>query len=229
MPLTKARGNMYEWVTDNHTHLRGACDHKCHYCYVASTTAGRTGHYQGPMRLAEHEFKVNYGSGKTIFLEYMSDIGAPGVSWEWLCRIIHHAGVWPDNSYVIQTKNPLVIIDAARMLPPKNIIGTTIETNRPVRGCTAPLAGKRAWAMGVMAAYPEIAERFVTIEPIMKFDLEQMVDLIKAAQPDWVNIGADSKKHNLPEPTRGEVLALASELSNFTTIRNKDNLERLVG
>ncbi len=44
-------------------------------------------------------------------------------------------------------------------------------------------------------------EVMVTIEPIMDFDLEPFVEMIKNTKPKFVNIGADSKGHNLPEPS----------------------------
>jgi hypothetical protein len=44
--------------------------------------------------------------------------------------------------------------------------------------------------------------RYVTIEPIMDFDLEKMVDLIRKCKPVQVNIGADSGNNHLPEPVK---------------------------
>jgi hypothetical protein len=70
--------------------------------------------------------------------------------------------------------------------------------------------------------------KMVTIEPVMDFDLEPFVEMIKAIKPEWVNIGADSKNHNLPEPSKDKVFALISRLSQFTEIRRKSNLDRLV-
>jgi hypothetical protein len=70
--------------------------------------------------------------------------------------------------------------------------------------------------------------KFVTIEPIMQFDCEQLADLIAQADPEWVNIGADSKGHHLPEPTYGEVMILHDELlRRGIEVRKKCNLERL--
>jgi DNA repair photolyase len=72
-------------------------------------------------------------------------------------------------------------------------------------------------------------EIYVTIEPIIKFDLKEMVELIKRCKPIQVNIGANSKPDiiELSEPTKDEVSKLIKELSKFTTVRLKDNLKRL--
>ena len=66
MPLKKASGNMYTWVTHIHTHLGGECDHRCRYCYVKSGRAKNAPRYQGPTRLLEQELTVNYGVGEKI-------------------------------------------------------------------------------------------------------------------------------------------------------------------
>lgn len=71
-------------------------------------------------------------------------------------------------------------------------------------------------------------ETFVTIEPILDFNLNTMVDLLKQCNPKQVNIGADSGRNNLPEPTKEKVLELVSELQKFTIIHNKSNLQRLL-
>ena len=71
-------------------------------------------------------------------------------------------------------------------------------------------------------------ETFVTIEPILDFNLNTMVDLLKQCNPEQVNIGADSGRNNLPEPSKEKVLELVSELQKFTIIHNKSNLQRLL-
>ena len=68
----------------------------------------------------------------------------------------------------------------------------------------------------------------VTIEPIMDFDLEVFYDWIRDARPAWVNIGADSKGHKLPEPSKEKIEALITELKKFTEVRIKPNLSRLI-
>ena len=45
---------------------------------------------------------------------------------------------------------------------------------------------------------------------------------------EQVNIGADSGRNNLPEPSKSKVLELVSELQKFTIIHNKSNLQRLL-
>src|SRR3990167_5227085 len=69
---------------------------------------------------------------------------------------------------------------------------------------------------------------FVTIEPIMVFDLEEFAGRIRDIDPIFVNIGADSKGHNLPEPSWEEVRALIDKIREAgIEVRLKKNLNRL--
>lgn len=88
----------------------------------------------------------------------------------------------------------------------------------------APAPRVRANEMSFITTTP----KHLTIEPIMDFDLPEMVDLIKTANPLKVNIGADSKNNHLPEPSKEKLLALIDELKKFTVIDQKRNLSRLL-
>ncbi|MCJ7804464.1 hypothetical protein MUP35_01890 [Patescibacteria group bacterium] len=69
---------------------------------------------------------------------------------------------------------------------------------------------------------------FVSIEPILDFDLDKFIFDIKIANPKFVSIGADSKGHNLVEPNGIKIKQLIQELSKFTEVRLKSNLNRLI-
>jgi hypothetical protein len=58
--------------------------------------------------------------------------------------------------------------------------------------------------------------------------MEEMVKLIKRCKPTQVSIGADSKKHKLPEPSKEKILELIEKLSEFTEVDIKDNLYRII-
>lgn len=88
----------------------------------------------------------------------------------------------------------------------------------------APLPSERAESMYKITGY----EKQVTIEPLLDFDLNELVTLIKICKPHKVNIGADSKNNHLPEPSKEKILALIYELKKFTVIDQKRNLDRLL-
>lgn len=231
MSLTKSKGNMYPWVTHTHSHLGGECPHRCSYCYVDNPRFGRPAKYTGPIRLLEGEFGVKYGAGKTIFIENCNDLFAEAVPYEFICRILKHCQEWPHNTYVFQTKNPGRMRLASLRIPANSIVGTTIETNRhfPEVMRDAPTAWLRHWDMMLLRdARPDL-KLFVTIEPILSFDLEILVEGLIALQPDFVNIGADSKGKGLPEPSGNDVRALIAGLHQAgIELRQKHNLDRLL-
>ena len=79
--------------------------------------------------------------------------------------------------------------------------------------------------MEQVAAY---FESFVTLEPILDFDVGELFDMLVYISPAFVNIGADSKGNGLDEPTFEKIMELY-ELLQTTDIevRKKLNLERL--
>lgn len=223
MPLNKTKGNMYPWVTHTHSHLGGECPHKCTYCYVDSFRQ-RVPKYQGELRLIEKELLVPYGKGKTIFIEHCNDLFAENVPDGTILMILNHANRYPENIYVFQTKNPKRYMDYHLCFPPHLILGTTIETNRDIPDIgNAPSPENRLSSMINLKA-----RKFITIEPILDFDIGDFVNLIFAVEPEFVNIGADSKRHNLPEPSMEKVQALIDKLTGHgIEIREKSNLGRL--
>jgi len=247
MPLVASRGNMYPWCTHCHSHMRGGCGHQCSYCYVRSFRNYQRD-WTGPVRLIEKELTVNYyrpwtdkdgvdhpdGTGKTIFIEHCNDMFAEEVPDEFISRILEHTCVYPKNHYLFQTKNPGRMIywydDMPSVILPANILGTTIETNRKIPQSKAPSPKERYEAMCELTTMVGNDDKLmVTIEPILKFDLDVLSKWIIDIAPDFINLGADSKHHNLPEPTRDEVLALVKVLEeNGVHINKKSNLERLV-
>lgn len=231
MPLTKSIGNMYSWVTHMHSHLGGKCPHQCLYCYVGKSRYGVIPRYEGEIRLIEKELKVNYGEGKTIFVEHMNDMFADSVPFDCIAQILDHCNKYPRNTYVFQSKNTARMASLIHIFPPKSVVGTTIETNRELDNISkAPKPQFRTIGMLNSNYYStNILQKFVTIEPIIAFDLDVMLMWLTTIKPDFINIGADSKKCGLPEPTAKEVNDLIQGIKDAgLTIRVKNNLQRLL-
>lgn len=224
--MTEAKGNMYPGV-EPWNPLAGACLHGCSYC---STNTWRRypviqSKYSGEIRLDYKVFGKTLGKGKTIFVVAQNDLFAEGVPDSYIEEILNYCNRF-DNTYLFQSKNPNRFINWFQWFPDKTILCTTIETNRfyPSIMGDVPRPVDRAIAMGHLSEF----KRQITIEPIINFDLDELVNLIKIAHPDSVNIGADSKRNDLPEPSSDKVLALINELKKFTVIDEKRNLQRLL-
>jgi len=219
MGLNIAKGNMYRYITHTWNTLKGKCEHDCSYCYMKRWKR------QNALRFDSKELKTDLGEGNFIFAGSSCDLFAGNVSPEWIKLTLEHCSKY-NNKYLFQTKNPAKLMTFKDELPDDLVICTTIETNRfyPEIMANSPKPEFRAQSMSELYEFV----RFVTIEPIMDFDLPELVELIKLCCPVQVNIGADSGGHKLPEPSKEKILDLISELSKFTVVVQKKNLRRLL-
>jgi DNA repair photolyase len=215
MGLNISKGNMYEFVTHTWNTIKGECFHDCSYCYMKRW--GKLKHVHFDVK----ELNTDLGEGNFIFVGSGCDMWADNIPDEWIFTTLCHCNKF-DNSYLFQTKNPHNI---RRILIPNSHVCVTLETNRhyPEIMRNSPTPKQRVEQMKLIR-HP----LYITIEPIMDFDLHEFLEILKECEPIQVNIGADSGNHKLPEPPLEKVLELITELGKFTTIHNKSNLGRLL-
>lgn len=209
---------MYDFITHTWNVIKGKCPHDCEYCYMKAFP-------QPELHFDEKELKTDLGSGNKIFVGSSCDMWADKISDRWLLPIMQKYIDNPDNTYLFQSKNPGRFLKTQFI---KNtILATTIETNRhyPCMG-NAPSTEKRHEALAKLQGLGQTV--MVTIEPILDFDLHDLLIMLRWIHPAWVNIGADSKHHNLPEPPAKKILELIEGLKEFTEVRQKNNLSRLL-
>lgn len=222
MGLNISKGNMYEFITHTWNTIKGECLHDCSYCYMK-----RWGKLK-PVRFDEKELKTDLGTGNFIFVGSSCDMFAENIPDEWIKKTLKHMEKF-DSKYLLQTKNPQRVLDYidACVITDKCTVCTTIESDSfyPDIMKNSPQPMQRSIAMQELS---EVIDTYVTIEPILEFNLEHMATMIKRCNPKQVNIGADSGRNNLPEPSKSKVLELVSELQKFTIIHNKSNLQRLL-
>lgn len=225
MALNLQKGNMYGFVTHTWNTVKGKCPHNCAYCYMHQFP-------QKDMRFDKKELDTYLKTEKIIFVGSSCDMWADDVPSEWIKSTVVHCAKHPRNEYLFQSKNPIRFLEIKNYMRPKNIIlATTLETNRD------DLAGEYSDAPTISARVNQmvqVKEEFdcrimITIEPIMDLDPGPMVDLIELLKPQQINIGADSKQHNLPEPSQDTVYDLINRLEvlNYNLILKK-NLKRLI-
>jgi hypothetical protein len=142
----------------------------------------------------------------------------------WIAETLHRCMDF-NNTYLFQSKNPRRFSDFFNHLTTDTKFCTTIETNRFYDKHMGNTPGPKDRAY-FMSEWP--FDRYVTIEPIMDFDLWELVEIIKMIEPKQVNIGADSGNNGLPEPSREKLLQLIDALKDFTVIDQKRNLSRLL-
>ncbi len=224
--LKLAKGNMYEWVSHTKSFLAGECLHKCSYCYVQKNPFGVSKRYKGKLRIVEKEFFEDIGSNKTIFIEHMNDLFAEGLPDIFINRVLDYCKKY-NNVYVFQTKNPKRAYEYIKQMPEKFMMGTTIESDKYYPNISkAPKPEERAEGISKFKNFP--VKTFITIEPILDFDIDIFSKMIIDIRPDFVNIGADSKNCSLPEPKPPKIIKLISILQGENIIvKRKSNLVRI--
>ena len=220
--LNKQKGNMYSWVTHTWNPICGYCSHDCSYCFIKASPWDN-----GILRLNTKALKDNLGEGNTIFVGSSTDMFAEDVPNEWIEDVLNIFNKYPTNNYVFQSKNPLRFIEFEHLYPRHTQLGTTIESNRNYDLSKAPPVLQRKRAIQCLRNDHNI---FVTIEPILDFEPAILSSWMKDISPFTINIGADSKNHDLPEPTKEKIEQFLFLMKNCTYIRikQKDNLKRLL-
>lgn len=213
MGLNTSKGNMYDFVTHTWNVVKGQCYHDCSYCYMK-----RFGTLK-PVRFDRKELKTDLGKGNFIFVGSSCDMFSQVIPDEWVNDVLDHCKKF-DNQYLLQTKNPAAF--ARFKFDERFILGTTIESNRwYISYGRSPSPRDRACALALVSQ-----KKFVTIEPVLDFDVERLAEIIMIAEPDWVNIGADTGNNGMPEPSPSKIRALIAALSG-TRIEIKKNMKRI--
>jgi len=217
-----SRSDMYEWIDRRWNPVKGECGFGCEYCYTK-----RWGK-QRPIHLDEQELRVDLGSDNFIFVCSGCDLFHPAISDFWIAQICVHARDFPYNRYLFHTKNPariLELTDRGFSWPPGTVFCVTAESDikYPQMG-SAPDPAFRLMDLSKIKN-----SRMVTIEPVMTMQfIPYFSELILKCEPEQVNIGADSGRNKLTEPTREELEELIEQLAPHTKVKLKKNLRRLL-
>lgn len=230
--LKKSTGNMYEFVTHTWNPIVGKCYHNCKYCYVKKYG----NEVSEEMRLKKEYLEDDFGSGNFIFVGSGIDLFAENIDDGWIRRVLdkcdrdNHDLFGTKNKFLFQSKNPKRILQYIEHPVFKDsAVCTTIETNRyyPSIMNNSPVVNERALAMNEIAS--KGIETYLTIEPIMAFDIDELVRLIRLCKPVQVNIGANTNNSvPVPEPTSEDIDALINLIKDECKVEIKSNLKRLI-
>ena len=220
---------MYKFVTHTWNPIKGICYHHCRYCYMRYLLNEP---FLRPPVLVEGEFSRNLNEAKVIFVGSSIDMFVKDIPDEWITKILDHCASFNEDKpegghivFLLQSKDPARILQFAHHpIMDHAIVATTLETNRydsNIMG-NSPKIIDRALAMEQMADIGIYT--MVTAEPLMDFDLDEFVDIIRRCNPRRVNIGKNSAKdYRVLEPDPKKVRELVTSLRSFTRVEIKKN------
>jgi len=212
---TRKKNNMYATSVHQWNPFKG-CKFACTYCSASfQRQAKRQKHrcrkcyeyvpHEHPERLNERLPKTN--DEEFIFVCASGDPAF--ASYEYFEKTLGRIRIEKDKTFLIQSKNPAVFLEHS--FPENVILGTTIETNRDdiaAKYSKAPVPSMRKEAMCKLN-HPR---KMITIESILKFDLEQLVSWVLEINPEMVWVGYNSKKRCEDNPTINDFKALITRL-----------------
>jgi len=224
---------MYPFITNTHNPIGGGhviqqdgsitgC-YNCTYCWAsAMKNRYKWPKYLGEYRFIEKEFYVRYKEDDFTFVCDMIDIGK--LSIPLLVQLFNWLKDRPGKILTV-TKNPKIYATLYNMgieIPDNIYLGATIESDKNYPSISkAPSQFDRLYWMQVISQL-EIGDRlFISIEPVMDFDLKGFENILYTIKPWAVAIGYDNYNNGLPEPELSKVKNLISELEKYTTVYKK--------
>ncbi len=217
---------MFRAVSETWNPFHG-CEFSCDYCWAKGLVITKLKHmerYRNGFEpgFEEKDLKRRFKPGSLVAVSLMGDIAF--CKQEWLDRILARIREFPETNFLLQTKNPAIFRDMD--IPMNCYASTTIETNRNNKHSKAPTAHARYIAM-LELDHPR---KFISIEPVMDFDLIPMSKWLKDIMPSIVEIGADNYNKGLPAPPWWKVDHLIIELEEQgITVNRKSGLNKLRG
>jgi len=160
----------------------------------------------------EHPERLTQSLPNTGFMQFIFTCSSGDIAFcntASLGKIIDRIRTEPNKIFLLQSKWPLTF---RRFTFPKNVIlGTTLETNRDdlYKGISkAPKPSLR------YTTFLDVKHslKMVTIEPVIDFDKNVMLDWVTSINPCMVWLGYDSQQNHLPEPNLEKVKNLYWEL-----------------
>ncbi|KKM67080.1 hypothetical protein LCGC14_1474660 [marine sediment metagenome] len=218
------KGNMYEDAIYRWNVFVG-CEFDCIYCKKSFKAQMRRQIHNcelcGNYIPHFHEERLNKKLPKTRGDQFIW-VGSSGdisfISNDNMEHILNKIKEYPDRTFFFQTKDPEWF--SQWVFPSNTILGITLETDRNTKlleFSKAPSPLTRFYDFKDIKHH----RKFITIEPILKFNLGVFLRMIQGLKPERIYIGYDSKKNNLPEPSLKKVRHLISIMKDFTKVKEK--------
>ncbi len=200
------------------------CNFQCSYCWARQLAQTRLkGSYPFGFipTTRPDRFSKRFKPNDFVFVCDMGDIAfAPSIVAQ---VILDHVDKYPETKFLLCTKDPN-IFRQVKFNQANLYLGTTIESNRDYKVSRAPSVRNRTLVMRSLTH----AHKFLSIEPIMDFDIDTFLAWIAQIKPEIIEIGADNYKHNLHEPSATKIQSFIEEAKDICpTVILKAGIERL--
>jgi len=212
---------MFPIIDYCHNPVEG-CLHGCIYCWARKKAKNKLKNTSFRPQLNRKKLKERFKPGYLIFEVDNGDLWGDWVPREWISAVLGYVRKYPKVYFLFLTKNPARYHEFLDYFPENAVLGATIETNRDdlykkYRISRAPLPSERYRAMKEL----DWDLKIISIEPILKFELERFVKWIVDIDPVIVFVGYDNYNNRLPEPSLAETLKLLDRLEHITIVVRK--------
>jgi len=202
------------------------CLHKCSYCWarrLAETKLKDIERYKDGFqpKLVEKELSKRFHK-QFVFVSDMGDLFGKWVPSEWILKVIDTVKKSPSSNFLFLTKNPIRYFEFVNVYPENVVLGATIETNRDYHVSNSPTPAERQDCMRELP----FKNKIVSVEPIMDFDLETMIQWLREIGPVLVHVGYDNYRCRLAEPQLSKTMQLIRNLETFTRVKKLTIRER---
>ena len=205
------------------------CLFECYYggCWARNLALNKLNHlprYSDGFKpkFIEKELLKRFKPEEFVAVSLMGDISFATTTE--VVRILGRIRQFPQTNFLIQSKNPVKFFDWGVTFPLNVYLATTIETNRVFNLTKAPPPITRYQTIARFS-HPH---KFISIEPILNFDLGVLVEWMREISPEIIEVGADNYSNGLSEPPWWKVEALLKGLKDFCPkVVEKEGLERL--
>lgn len=158
-----------------------------------------------------------------IFVVAHGDLFGRWVDHRIIYKILAVCSVTHKEMWFFESKNPKRYLEFKDFFPKNTVLSTTIETNREypvaIRGST-PSPMERFIAMQQVKQATNLPIH-ISIEPILNFDLTDMIGWMQILAPTKVAVGYDTLNNNLPGPPKWKTMKLIRALEKFTDVERK--------
>jgi hypothetical protein len=193
------------------------CSFGCLYClssFQRQLKRWAKNHCEACYRFIPHEHleRLDQPLPPTRFGQFIFTCSNADIAFcttDYLRKIVSRIQCEKNKTFLLQSKNPQTF---NRVEFPNNVVlGITLETNRDEgydKVSKAPVPSQR------YRDFLDVRHRMkmVTIEPLLDFDTDVLIEWIGDINPSLVWIGYDSRKTRLPEPPLARVQDLYWEL-----------------